>query len=73
MEKFNISGEYIHLNQLLKVIGWVEDGAQANQLIDDGHVKVNGEVEFRRRNKLFPSYNVAFNGKKVEILASEAE
>jgi len=68
MENFNITGEYIQLNQLLKVIGWANDGAEANQLIDDGMVKENGEDEFRRRNKLFPGFNVTFSGKKVEIL-----
>jgi ribosome-associated protein len=71
MENFNITGEYIQLNQLLKVIGWANDGAEANQLIDDGMVKVNGEVEYRRRNKLFPGFNVTFSEKKVEILPPE--
>jgi ribosome-associated protein len=67
MESFKIKGEYIQLNQLLKVLGWVEDGAEANQAIDDGRVKVNGETELRRRNKIYPGMVVGFEGKSMMI------
>ena len=49
-----IKGEYIQLNQLLKVMAWVNDGAMANDVIDNGLVKVDGTVETRRRNKIKP-------------------
>lgn len=67
METFKIKGEYIQLNQLLKVVGWCESGGQANNLIDTGKVKVNGVVELRRRNKIFQGFKVEFNSKIITV------
>jgi ribosome-associated protein len=65
METFKIKGEFIQLNQLLKAVGWVDNGGDANSAIDNGNVKVNGEVEFRKRNKIMPGFKVEFNGQVV--------
>ena len=67
METFKIKGEYIQLNQLMKVLGWCDSGGMANALIDEGQVKVNGVVELRRRNKIAPGFKVEFDNKIVTI------
>ena len=67
METFKIKGEFIQLNQLLKVMGWCDSGGNANALIDSGKVKVNGAVEIRRRNKIFSGFKVEFDSKVVTI------
>ncbi len=67
METFKIKGAYIQLNQLIKAMGWCENGAQANTLIDDGLVKVNGIVEQRKRNKLVVGAKIEFNNNVVLI------
>jgi ribosome-associated protein len=67
METFKIKGAYIQLNQLIKAMGWCENGAQANTLIDDGLVKVNGIVEQRKRNKLVIGAKIEFNNNVVLI------
>ena len=67
METFKIKGEYIQLNQLIKAMGWCENGAQANTLIDDGQVKVNGVVEHRKRNKLIIGARIEYNNQHVVI------
>jgi ribosome-associated protein len=67
MEKFKIKGDYIQLNQLIKAMAWTTNGAEANRLIDEGQVKVNGEVEHRKRNKLVPGDSVEYKQQKVEI------
>ncbi len=67
MESFKIDGEYIQLNQLLKVLDWVENGAEANDSIDSGAVKVNDVVELRRRNKIYPGMVVTFHKKSVRV------
>lgn len=72
METFKIKGEFIQLNQLLKVIGWCDSGGAANVLIDNSEVKVNGVVELRRRNKIFPGFKVEFNSKVVAIEKASA-
>ena len=67
METFKIKGEFIQLNQLLKVMSWCDSGGNANALIDSGKVKVNGAVEIRRRNKIFSGFKVEVNSKVVRI------
>ena len=67
MEKFKIKGEYIQLNQLIKAMAWSSNGAEANSVIDLGKVKVNGEIEYRKRNKLVPGDSIEYNLQKVEI------
>jgi len=44
--------ESIRLDQFLKLIGAVNSGGEAKHLIQDGAVRVNGEVETRRGRKL---------------------
>ncbi len=62
-----IKGEYIQLNQLLKLMSWVNDGAMANDVIDNGLVKVEGVVETRRRNKIKPGMTVEYNNQTVVV------
>jgi ribosome-associated protein len=62
METFKIKDDHIQLNQLLKALGWVENGADANMVIEQGMVKVNGETEFRKRNKIREGFKIEFNG-----------
>ena len=70
MEQFTPKGEYIELIKLLKVLNWVESGAMAKMVVEDGMVQVNGQVEFRKRNKLRPGDKVEFEGHICEIIAS---
>jgi len=67
METFKIKGEYIKLNQLLKMMGWGSSGAESNAIIESGMVKVNGQTELRKRNKLLAGTKVEFNNQIVMI------
>ena len=67
METFKIKGTSITLNRILKMMGWCSSGAEANAIIDEGLVKVNGMVETRRRNKLEPGAKVEFENESVII------
>lgn len=64
-----ISGEFIELNKLLKFEGLVESGAQAKQVIAEGYVLVNGEVETQTRKKVFHLDLVEVNGHVLKVLA----
>ncbi|MEZ5054520.1 MAG: RNA-binding S4 domain-containing protein [Chitinophagales bacterium] len=68
MEKFEISGEYIQLNQLLKALNWCESGAHANTVIDEGLVTVNGKTELRKRNKIYKNSIISFENYKVKVV-----
>jgi ribosome-associated protein len=67
MEFELIDHEYIQLNQLLKLLGLVDTGGEANQRIVDGEVKVNNVVEYQKRKKLRAGDSIFFNGKLITI------
>ncbi len=48
----NISGDYIELIKLLKACGIAEHGADAKNMVREGEVKLNGEVELQLRKKI---------------------
>ena len=58
IEKVKISTEFIKLDQFLKWLAVVDSGSDAKQVILDGKVKVNGDIEKRRGRKIYPEYKV---------------
>ena len=65
---FNLNGEeYIELIKLLKLLRFAESGGHAKIMVEDGEVKLNGEVEYRKRAKLRPGDVVEASGKKIII------
>lgn len=70
MEIFKITGEYIQLLQLIKVKRWMNSGGEGKYLVDDGLIKLNGEVETRYRAKLRPGDVIEYKGEKIKIEAS---
>lgn len=62
--------DYINLSQLLKAMNLVESGAMAKEVIDEGLVKVDGEVESRYRRKLYDGMIVEFNGEQIQVVQS---
>ena len=58
IEKVKISTEFIKLDQFLKWLAVVDSGSQAKQVILDGKVKVNDEVETRRGRKIYPECKI---------------
>lgn len=68
MKAVEISDEFIKLGQLLKLAGLASSGVEAKIVIQDGQVKVNGEVETRRGKKIFPQDVVEFQGQEVTVI-----
>ena len=67
MEKIKLRDEYITLGQALKAANLVESGVDAKFVIQDGLVKVNGEVSYQRGKKLVAGDVVEFDGEKIII------
>ncbi|HIR94288.1 MAG TPA: RNA-binding S4 domain-containing protein [Candidatus Egerieimonas intestinavium] len=67
MEKIVLREEFIKLGQALKAAGLVDNGVEAKYAIQDGLVKVNGEVDTRRGRKLYEGDEVSFQGQTVKI------
>ncbi len=62
-----IDTEYIKLDSFLKLANLVMSGGEAKQLIQDGALRVNGEVELRRGRKLFRGDSVELAGTVIVI------
>jgi ribosome-associated protein len=65
-----INGEMIRLGQLLKLAGVVDDGAQAQTLIEDGKVRVDGEVDRRRGRQVRPGSTVELGQTRIRVTAA---
>lgn len=69
METFELeSREFIELNNLLKAAGLVSSGGLAKSLIADGHVQVDGNVELRKRCKIYKGMLVEYAGQQVKVV-----
>lgn len=67
MEIIYLRDEFIKLGQALKAAGFVESGVEAKEVIQDGLVLVNGEVDTRRGKKLYEGDVVSFENQTIEI------
>lgn len=63
-----IRGESIRLGQLLKLAGVADSGAEARELVQDGAVRVNGEVETRRGRQLRAADVVEAAGERLRVI-----
>ena len=69
METFELeSREYIELNNLLKAAGLVSSGGLAKSLIADGHVNVDGNLELRKRCKIYKGMTIEYAGQQVKVV-----
>jgi ribosome-associated protein len=59
--------DFIRLDQLLKLSGLAQTGGHAKIVIQNGEVLVNGEIETRRRRKLYPGDRVDFAEETVIV------
>ncbi|MCI8504369.1 MAG: RNA-binding S4 domain-containing protein [Dorea sp.] len=67
MVKIKLRDEFIKLGQALKAANLVESGVDAKNVIQEGLVSVNSEIELRRGRKLFCGDIVDFNGEQIKI------
>ena len=69
----SIHTEFIKLQDAMKFANAVESGGFAKAVIQDGEVKVNGEVCTMRGKKLYPGDTFSFMGCLYEISKYDAE
>ena len=69
MEVIKLRDEFIKLGQALKAACFVESGVEAKDVIQDGLVSVNGEIDTRRGRKLYDGDVVIFEGKEIKIVS----
>ena len=67
MEIIYLRDEFIKLGQALKAAGFVDSGVEAKEVITEGLVLVNGEIDTRRGRKLYEGDIVSFENQTIEI------
>ncbi len=68
MIEFKLEGEYIPLIQLLKATGLVQSGGEAQTVVEDGLVRYNGQVDYRKRLKVRVGDQIDFMGKQIKVI-----
>jgi len=66
---FELRGEFIALDKLLKATGLVESGGRARTLITEGQIQVDGQTELRKTAKIRPGQIVLAEGAKILVKA----
>ncbi|MFZ3172604.1 MAG: RNA-binding S4 domain-containing protein [Carboxydocellales bacterium] len=71
MEKVAIKTPNLRLDQFLKWANLAGSGGEAKQMIVQGYVYVNGDIESKRGKTLSIGDIVEFNGKKYQVTAED--
>ena len=70
--RYELTGDYIELKNLLKLMGVCESGGGAKQLIASGGVLVDGEVELRKGRKVLPGQCVLTGQARITVVAADS-
>jgi ribosome-associated protein len=67
---FSLEGEYVELNQLLKLVGLCESGGAGKAIVASGDVSVDGQQELRKTAKIRAGQVVSISD--IQILVQAA-
>lgn len=67
MKTIPITTEFIKLQDLLKLAGAVYTGGEAKAMVQEGFVRVNGEVCTMRGKKIRPGDTVAYENEIYQV------
>ena len=67
METIKIRDDFIKLGQAIKLSGLGQSGVEAKIEIQEGFVKVNGQVELQRGKKIYPGDVISYDGQQIKV------
>ena len=65
--EFELRGEFVELNQLLKLSGVCESGGAGKMLVAEGGVSVDGKVELRKTAKIRAGQVVTLGDVRIRV------
>ena len=68
-ESFQLRGEFIELNQLLKLAGLCGSGGAGKALVAAGEVQVDGNLETRKTAKIRAGQTVQCGDLRIRVVA----
>ena len=66
-QQFDLNGDYIELNQLLKLAGLCPSGGAGKQLVASGVVSVDGVQELRKTAKIHAGQVVTLGAERILV------
>jgi ribosome-associated protein len=66
---FDLEGEFVELNQLLKLAGLCDSGGAGKQIVASGAVRVDGVVELRKTCKIRAGQVVQLGDVEIRVVA----
>lgn len=70
---FELNGEYIELNQLLKNVGVCDSGGAGKMIVSSGSVAVDGRQELRRTAKIRAGQIVTIGDYRISVRGGETD
>ncbi|MFZ3028434.1 RNA-binding S4 domain-containing protein [Rhodoferax sp.] len=67
--EFQLNGEHVELNQLLKMVGLCDSGGAGKALVAEGVVSVDGQIELRKTAKIRAGSVVSLGDVSISVLA----
>ena len=64
---FRLNGDYVELNQLLKLSGVCDSGGAGKMIVASGDVKVDGKTELRKTCKIRAGQVVTFGDIAIRV------
>ena len=68
--EFRLHGEYVELNQLLKLVGICSSGGTGKMLVASGDVSVDSHIELRKTCKIRVGQVVSLGDVRITVLSS---
>lgn len=68
IRKVEVSREPVELHKILKFENLVMSGGEAKYVISQGLVQVNGQVETRKRKKIYNGDTIVFEGVRLQLV-----
>lgn len=69
--EFQLNGEFVELNQLLKLVGICDSGGAGKAIVASGEVSVDGQVELRKTCKIRAGQVVRLGDVQIDVVAGE--
>lgn len=68
--ELELRGEFVELNQLLKLVGVCDSGGAGKMLVASGAVSVDGQPELRKTAKIRAGQVVTLDGVRICVMVA---
>ncbi|WP_338771525.1 RNA-binding S4 domain-containing protein [Massilia sp. METH4] len=68
---FELTSDFIELNQLLKLVGLCDSGGAGKQIVASGDVRVDGKQELRKTAKIRAGQHVTVGDVRITVLGQQ--